>query len=110
MAKKLFVGGLSYEVDEQGLEDLFKPFGTITSVVIVMDRDTGRSRGFGFVEMENDDEAQRAMDELNETEFAGRTIIVNEARPQRDRDNRGGGGGGGARRGGYSGGGGGRRY
>ena len=90
-------------MDNNALKEAFQPFGEVVSAQIIMDRDTGRSKGFGFVEMSDLDQAQSAIDGLDGTEVAGRTLTVNEARPQRDR-NAGGGG-----RGGF-GGGGGRRY
>ncbi len=98
----LFVAKLNYQTQEHELQEAFEQFGTVSSAKIVMDRDTGRSKGFGFVEMENDEEAQEAINQLNESEFDGRQIVVKKAEP---RENRGGGGGGG--RGGYGGGGGG---
>ena len=106
----IFVARLSYDTSEPDLQDAFEQFGTVDSVKIVMDRMTGRSKGFGFVEMPNDDEANAAIEHLNGQEFDGRTIVVKEAE---DRGNRGGGGGrgrggfgGGGGRGGYGGGGG----
>jgi RNA recognition motif-containing protein len=102
MGKKLYVGNLSFNSSEQDLEDVFAEFGTVESVNIIEDRDTGRSRGFGFVEMSSDQEATNAIAELDGKEVDGRNLKVNEAKP---RENRGGGGGGG--RGGYGGGGGG---
>ncbi len=102
---KLYVGNLSYDTTSGSLEDLFAPFGSVRSAQVIQDRDTGRSKGFGFVEMADDNAARTAITQLNEQEFGGRPLIVNEAKPREDR---GGGGGGGARRGG--GGGGGRRY
>src|SRR5580704_7844245 len=102
MGKKLYVGNLSYQVDSSELEQLFAPHGQVVSAQIINDRDTGRSKGFGFVEMANDAEAQAAIDSLNGQEHGGRALTVNEARP---REERGGGGGGG----GYGGGGGGGR-
>ena len=108
--KKMFVGGLPYAWNDGDLEDLFAEHGAVESATIIMDRETNRSRGFGFVEMSNDSEAEAAIAALNDAEVDGRTLTVNEARP---RENRGGGGGGGNRgRGGYGGGnrGGGRRY
>src|SRR5687767_10540684 len=103
MAKKLYVGNLSYQVDSSELEQLFGQHGQVVSAQIINDRDTGRSKGFGFVEMANDDEAQAAIAALNGQEHNGRALTVNEARPREDR----GGGGGGGSRGGYGGGGGG---
>ena len=90
----LFVARLSYSTTNDGLQQAFESFGEVTSARIIMDRDTGKSKGFGFVEMTDDDAAQQAIDQLNETELDGRTIVVKEAKD----DNRGGGGG---NRGGY---------
>ena len=102
MGKKLYCGNLSFNVSSTDLEQLFAQFGTVESAQVIADRDSGRSKGFGFVEMASDDEAQAAITGLNETEHDGRSLTVNEARPREDR------GGGG--RGGYGGGrGGGRR-
>lgn len=81
MSKKLYVGGLPYSATNDELRDYFAKIGTVTSASIVTDRMTHRSRGFGFVEMENDDEADQAVAELNGKEFGGRKLIVNEARP-----------------------------
>ena len=106
MGKKLYVGNLSYSVDSSELEQLFGQHGTVTSAQIINDRDTGRSKGFGFVEMASDDEAQAAIAALNGQQHGGRALTVNEARPREDR---GGGGGGGGGRGGFGGGGGGGR-
>ena len=97
--KKMFVGGLPYAWNDTDLEELFAEHGAVESAVIIMDRETNRSRGFGFVEMSDDAAADKAIAELNDAEVDGRTLTVNEARP---RENRGGGGGGG--RGGYGGG------
>jgi RNA recognition motif-containing protein len=107
MGKKLYVGNLSYDVTDSALEQLFAAYGTVQSAQVIMDRDTGRSKGFGFVEMGSDQEAQAAIAGLNGKESGGRSLTVNEARPREDR-----GGGGGGGRGGRSGGGGGygRRY
>jgi len=105
MGKKLYVGNLSYQVDSSELEQLFGQHGTVVSAQIINDRDTGRSKGFGFVEMGSDEEAQAAIAALNGQEHGGRALTVNEARPREDR---GGGGGGGGGRGGFGGGGGGR--
>lgn len=88
----IFVASLDYGTQEDELRDIFEEFGTVDSVKIITDRDTGRSKGFGFVEMPNDDEANNAIAELNESDIHGRTIVVKEARPREDR--RGGGGGG----------------
>jgi RNA recognition motif-containing protein len=100
MGKKLYVGNLSYDVDSSALEQLFGQHGQVVSAQIISDRDTGRSKGFGFVEMSSDDEAQAAIAALNGQEHGGRALTVNEARPREDR------GGGGGGRGGYGGGGG----
>lgn len=83
--KKLFVGSLPWAVDDQKLGDLFSQFGSVASAVVLKDRMTGRSRGFGFVEMENDEEAMEAMNKLNGSDMDGRKIVVNEARPREDR-------------------------
>ncbi len=96
--KKLFVGGIPYAWDEDQLVELFSEYGAVDSAVIIMDRETNRSRGFGFVEMSDDGEATKAIEALNDSEVDGRSLTVNEARPK---ENRGGGGGG---RGGYGGG------
>lgn len=109
MAKKLYVGNLTYNVTESELEGLFSQFGTVQSAQIIVDRDTNRSKGFGFVEMENDAQAQAAIQALHEQEHDGRRLTVNEARPREPRSGGGGGGGyggGGGGRGGYGGGGG----
>lgn len=100
MGKKLYCGNLSFNVSSSDLEKLFSDFGTVGSAEVISDRDTGRSKGFGFVEMGNEAEANAAIAGLNEKEHDGRALTVNEAKP---RENRGGGGG----RGGYGGGGGG---
>jgi len=102
MAKKLYVGNLSYTVSEEQVQALFSPHGTIDSVKFIKDRDSGRFKGFGFVEMVNDEEAKKAVEALNGQEFEGRKLVVSEAH---DRPERGPGGGGGGR-GGYGGGGG----
>jgi cold-inducible RNA-binding protein len=109
VAKKLYVGNLPYSTSDSDLERLFEPHGTVQSAQVIMDRDTGRSKGFGFVEMGSDQEAQAAIAALSGKDVDGRALTVNEARP---REERGGGGGGGGRggRGGYGGGGGGGRY
>src|SRR5262245_52871944 len=104
MGKKLYVGNLSYDVDASALEQMFAAFGTVTSAQVIVDRDTGRSKGFGFVEMGSDAEAQAAIAGMNGKQMGGRSLTVNEARPKEDRGGRGGSGGGG--RGGYGGGGG----
>jgi RNA recognition motif-containing protein len=101
---KLYVGNLPYTMDEGDLRDLFTPYGTPSSVAVIMDRGTGRSKGFGFVEFENDTEAKAAISALNGRDFNGRALTVSEARPRAE-------GGGGGGRGGYGGGrGGGGRY
>jgi RNA recognition motif-containing protein len=106
MGKKLYVGNLSYDVSNESLEEMFAAFGSVQSAQIVMDRDTGRSKGFGFVEMSSDQEAQAAINGLNGKEAGGRSLTVNEARPREDRGGgRGGYGGGGGRSGGGGGGG-----
>jgi RNA recognition motif-containing protein len=104
MGSKLYVGNLSYNVNSSDLEQLFSQHGTVQSAEVIADRDTGRSKGFGFVQMGSDQEAQAAISALNGQEHDGRALTVNEAKPKEDRP-RGGGGGGG--RGGYGGGGGG---
>src|SRR3989442_14492730 len=95
MGKKLYVGNLSYQVDSSELEQLFGQHGQVVSAQIINDRDTGRSKGFGFVEMGTDEEAQAAIAALNGQEHGGRALTVNEARPREDRPRGGGGGGGG---------------
>lgn len=94
MAKKLYVGGLSYNTNDAALKDLFTEAGTVESATIIMDRATGRSKGFGFVEMTSDEEAAKAIELFDGKEFDGRTITVNEARPKEDRPRTGGFGGG----------------
>ena len=81
----IFVAKLSYNTTDDSLKELFEGYGEVASAKIIIDRDTGRSKGFGFVEMPNDDEGQRAIDTVNETEFQGRTIVVKQARPREDR-------------------------
>jgi len=103
MGNKLYVGGLPFSVTDGTLEELFKEHGTVESARVISDKFTGKSRGFGFVEMSSGGEAQKAIEALNGTEIEGRTLTVNEARPQEKRsgfgdDRRGGGGGGGGRR------------
>jgi len=95
--KKLYVGNLSYDLSDDDLKEMFQAHGEVLSAQIITDRDTGRSKGFGFVEMSDPDQAQAAIDALNGHEFGGRALTVNEARPQADRGSRGGGGGGGGR-------------
>ncbi|HEY8667928.1 MAG TPA: RNA-binding protein [Tepidisphaeraceae bacterium] len=107
MGKKLYVGNLSYDINSSELEQLFGQHGTVQSAEIINDRDTGRSKGFGFVEMGSDDEAQAAIAALNGQEHNGRALTVNEARPREERSGGGGGGGRGGSRGGFGGGGGG---
>lgn len=122
MGKKLYVGNLPYSVRDGDLEQAFGQFGAVTSAKVMMERDTGRSKGFGFVEMGSDEEAQSAINGMNGQPLGGRSVVVNEARPMEERPPRSGGGGygGGGRReggggygggggGGYGGGGGGRR-
>jgi len=104
MGRKLYVGNLSYDVDSTALGELFAPHGTVASAQVIADRDTGQSKGFGFVEMSSDQEAQAAISAMNGQDFGGRALTVNEAKPK---ENRSGGGGGGGGRGGYGGGGGG---
>jgi len=108
MGKKLYVGNLSYTVDSSELEQLFGAHGQVVSAQIINDRDTGRSKGFGFVEMSTDAEAQAAVAALNGQQHEGRALTVNEARPREERSGGGGGGGRGGG-GGYGGGGGGGR-
>jgi RNA recognition motif-containing protein len=108
MAKRIYVGGLAYATSEQELENLFSQSGTVTSTSVVTDKYTGQSKGFGFVDMENDAEAEKAIRTLNGTILGGRTLTVNEAKPREDRPRSnygGGGGGGGGSRGGGGGGG-----
>ena len=113
MGRKLYVGNLTYDVTDAALEAMFAPHGTVQSAQVIMDRDSGRSKGFGFVEMSSDQEAQAAIQALNGAEVDGRRLTVNEARPREERGGGrggpGGGRGGSGGRGGY-GGGGGRRY
>jgi cold-inducible RNA-binding protein len=113
MATKLYVGNLSYQTTDQQLHDLFSEAGNVSSAQVVTDRYTGQSRGFGFVEMASEDEAQQAIAAINGRDIAGRALVVNESRPREDRGPRQGGGGygggGGNRGGGGYGGGGGNR-
>ncbi len=107
MGNKLYVGNLGYGVTSSDLEGLFAAFGTVQSAQVIADRDSGRSKGFGFVEMSTDQEAQAAIEGLNGREHDGRALTVNEARPREERSGGGGGRGGrGGRGGGYGGGGG----
>jgi len=122
VGKKLYVGNLTYNVNETDLETLFSQFGTVQSAQVIQDRETGRSKGFGFVEMDTEAQAQAAIQALHDQEHDGRRLTVNEAKPREDRGGGGGGGGrgrpggggggyGGGGGGGYGGGGGGgRRY
>ena len=105
MAYKLYVGNLSFSTSSEELKELFAQAGTVESASVVEDRDTGRSRGFGFVEMASKEEGEKAIEQFNGTEMNGRSLTVNEARPREDRGNRGGGGRGyGGNRGGGGGG------
>ena len=81
MATKLFVGSLPWAINDQGLEDLFKEFGAVSSAKVIMDRESGRSKGFGFVEFDDDEAAKAAMNKLNGMDLQGRSIVVSEARP-----------------------------
>jgi len=119
MGKKLYVGNLAFSVSDSDLQELFSAHGSILSAQVIMDRDTGQSKGFGFVEMSSDGEAQAAIAALDGKDHGGRALKVNEAKPKENRSGGGGGGrggygggGGGGGRGGYGGGGGGggRRY
>jgi RNA recognition motif-containing protein len=103
MGSKIYVGGLPYAVTDQQLNDLFAPFGSVASARVITDKYSGQSRGFGFVEMATAQEAQAAISALNGSQYGGRTLTVNEAKPQEPRT----GGGGGGGRGGFGGGGGG---
>ena len=82
MSKKLFVGSLPWAVNDEGLKEVFTPYGNVVSAIVVKDRRSGRSKGYGFVEMENDSEAKAAIDALNGSEINGRNIVVNEAKPK----------------------------
>ncbi len=93
MAKKLYVGNLTYEMTDGDLQNLFTPHGAVQSAQVIMDRESGRSKGFGFVEMDKGDEAQAAITALNGHEINGRALTVNEARPREDRGGSGGSGG-----------------
>ncbi len=105
MSMKLYVGNLAFQTTSEDLQELFSQAGTVESASVVEDRETGRSRGFGFVEMATKEDGEAAIAQFNGKEVNGRSLTVNEARPREDRGNRGGGGGG---RGGFGGGGGGR--
>lgn len=109
MNKKLYVGNLTYEVTDEELKETFTQAGTVVSATIIKFRDSGRSKGFGFVEMEDEVGAQKAIDTLNGSDYKGRKMVVSEARPPKPRNEYGGGGGSGGdrRQGGYGGGGGG---
>ena len=91
MAKKLYVGGLSYDTTEETLKSTFAEVGTVETAVIIKDRDSGRSKGFGFVEMSTEEEAQKAIEMFNGKELDGRSVTVNEARPMEERPRREGG-------------------
>ena len=97
MAKNLYVGNMSFSTTEDQLREAFSQYGTVTRAQVISDRETGRSRGFGFVEMESDEEAQHAIDALNNFDHKGRALTVNEAKPREERGPGGGGGGGGRR-------------
>ena len=113
MGSKLYVGNLSYNTSSQDLEQLFGEYGTVTSAEVIADRESGQSKGFGFVQMGSDDEAKAAINGMHEKQVDGRPLTVNEAKPKTDRPRGGGGGygdGGGGYGGGNRGGGGGNRY
>ncbi len=88
MSKKLYVGGISYDTTEDGLKEAFAKFGTVESAVIIMDKMTNRSKGFGFVEMSTEEEAKAAQEGMNDQELDGRTLKVDEARPMEKRDDK----------------------
>ena len=94
MGNKLYVGNLAYSVTSESLSTMFTPFGAVESAQVITDRDSGRSKGFGFVEMSNSDEAAKCINELNGKEFEGRALNVSEAKPRESRSGSGGGGGG----------------
>jgi len=102
MGTKIYVGNMSFDMDNMSLDEMFKPYGSVVSAQVIMDRDSGRSKGFGFVEMGSESEAQAAISALNGKEVNGRALTVNEAKPREDRPRTGGGGRG------FGGGGGGR--
>ena len=108
----IYVGNLSYEVTQDGLSEIFKEYGTVKRVQLPTDRETGKVRGFGFVEMDSDAEEEKAIEALDGAEWMGRDLKVNKAKPREERSSFGGGNrsGGGGRSGGYGGGGGGNRY
>jgi len=110
MGTKIYVGNMSFDMDNASLDEMFRPYGSVVSAQVIMDRDSGRSKGFGFVEMGSESEAQAAISALNGQEVKGRALTVNEAKPREDRPRTGGGGGGRRFGGGGGGGGGGRRY
>ena len=93
MATKLFIGSLAWATNDDSLKDLFSTVGTVVSASVIMDRETNRSKGFGFVEMSSDEEAKAAVEQLNGKDLDGRAIVVNEARPREERPRGGGGGG-----------------
>ena len=103
MGTKIYVGNMSFEMDNMSLDEMFKPYGTVVSAQVIMDRDSGRSKGFGFVEMGSEAEAQAAIAALNGKEVNGRALTVNEAKPREDKPRSGGGFRGGSR-GGFGGG------
>jgi RNA recognition motif-containing protein len=109
MGRKLYVGNLKYSVDSSQLQEMFAAHGNVVSAEVISDRETGRSKGFGFVEMSTEEEAQAAISAMNGQQFDGRALTVNEARPREDRPRSGGFGGGGGGRGGFGGGKGGGR-
>lgn len=88
MAVKLYVGNLPYTTTDDDLKELFAPYGNVVSATVITDRDSGRSKGFGFVEMETDEEAKAAIEALNGKDFSGRNLVVNEARPREERSDR----------------------
>ena len=92
-SNKLYVGGLPYSTTEADLKELFSEHGTVESVRVITDRETGRSKGFGFVEMSSQEEAEAAIEKLNDSDLEGRTLVVNEAKPREKRGSFGGGGG-----------------
>ena len=104
MGKKLYVGNLSYDVDSSALQEMFTPHGTVESAEVIADRETGRSKGFGFVQMSTDEQADAAIAALNGAQNGGRSLTVNEAKPRENRPRTGGGFGGGRSGGGYGGG------
>ncbi len=104
MSKKLYVGGLPYAIDDAQLKDLFTPYGEVASAKVIADKFTGQSKGFGFVEFVNAEDADKAVEGLHDKEVGGRKLTVNEARPMAPRSGGGGGFGGGGRRGGGGGG------